>query len=215
MSESAILECLERLAPEFGIRGEPPVLARTASYLAELARWNASTNLVGRLSDEELAAHGLESLLGASLLAGGDRILDIGSGGGFPGVPLAIAGLDVTLLEPRERRAAFLRHVVRTLGGLRAAVRTGRLEDLENVVGKPFTAATIRGVGDLPALIGKGSFLVGGGKLLVWTAAAESLAKDLASRFALERRVPIPLSQRREIVLFRKCSTWNNAPADG
>jgi len=211
VSESAILQCLERLAPEFAVAPDPPILARTAAYLSELARWNASTNLVGRLSDEELASHALESLLGAALFSPGDRLLDIGSGGGFPGVPLAISGLDVTLLEPRERRAAFLRHVVRSLGGLRAVVRTGRLEDAEEV----FTGATIRGVGNLPALVGAGNFLEHGGKLAVWTASGPDLAGRLRPVFAVERRLPIPLSEKREIVLFRKCSTWNNASSDG
>ncbi len=211
MSESAILGCLERLAPDFGVAAAADIISRTAAYLSELARWNASTNLVGRLSDEELAAHALESLLGTALLSPEDRILDIGSGGGFPGVPLAIAGLDVTLLEPRERRAAFLRHALRAVGGTRAAVRTGRLEDIGPA---SFTAATIRGVGDLPKLVGEGVFLEDRGKVLVWTADPD-LAAGLAPRFAVERRLPIPLSRRREIVLFQKCSTWNNAGSNG
>lgn len=212
MSESAILGCLERLAPDFGVPADPAVFARAAAYLAELARWNASTNLVGRLSEEELAAHALESLLGSSFLTRDDRILDIGSGGGFPGLPLAISGLDVTLLEPRERRAAFLRHVVRRLGGLRAEVRTGRLESEAEEV---FTAATVRGVGDLPTLLGAATFLQDRGKLVVWTAAGTDLANRLRARFEVERRLRIPLSERREIVLFRKCSTWNNAVPNG
>jgi 16S rRNA (guanine527-N7)-methyltransferase len=211
VSESAILECLERLAPDFGFSPPPAFLPPVAAYLSELERWNASTNLVGRLSGDELAAHALESLLGAALLSPEDRILDIGSGGGFPGVPLAIAGLEITLLEPRERRAAFLRHVLRAVGGARADVRTGRLEDVGPA---SFTAATVRGVGDLPALVGRGDFLAEAGKLLAWTAGGERLAQELAEHFTMASRVPIPRSERREIVLFRKCSTWNNA-ADG
>jgi len=211
VSESAILPCLERLAPEFGVPPDPALFSRIAAYLAELARWNTSTNLVGRLSEEELAAHALESLLGSTLLDPADRVLDIGSGGGFPGVPLAIAGFDVTLLEPRERRAAFLRHVLRKLPG-RATVRTARLEDLE---GDRFSAATVRGVGDLARLVGRADFLEDRGKLVAWTAGAAALERGLHPRFAVERRLPIPRSERREIVLFRKCSTWNNAAPHG
>jgi len=211
VSESAILERLERLAPDFGFSPPPAFLSRVAAYLSELERWNASTNLVGRLSGDELAAHALESMLGAALLLPEDRILDIGSGGGFPGVPLAIAGLEMTLLEPRERRAAFLRHVLRAVGGTRADVRTGRLEDVGPA---SFTAATVRGVGGLPGLVGRGDFLAEEGKLLAWTATGDRLARELTAHFTVASRVPIPLSERREIVLFRKCSTWNNA-ADG
>jgi 16S rRNA (guanine527-N7)-methyltransferase len=212
VSESALLESLERLAPDFGFSLPSALLPPVAAYLAELERWNASTNLVGRLSEEELSAHALESLLAAALLSPEDRILDIGSGGGFPGIPLAIAGLEMTLLEPRERRAAFLRHVLRAVGGTRAGVRTGRLEDVEPA---SFTAATVRGVGDLPELVGRGDFLEARGRLLVWTASGERLAGELRPHFTAETRVAIPRSRRREIVLFRKCSTWNNAGTHG
>ena len=212
MSGSAILAALERLAPEFGVAADPALLSRVGTYLDELVRWNASTNLVGRLTDEELASHALESLMAARWLEGSDRVLDIGSGGGFPGVPLAVAGFGVTLLEPRSRRAAFLRHVLRRLPGIRASVRTARLEEMG---GERFTAATVRGVGDLPGTLGSADFLENSGKLLVWTAAAAALENDLRPGFALLDRLPIPLSERRDIVLFRKCSTWNNAAPNG
>ena len=210
MSGSAILAALERLAPDFGVASDS-LLPRVETYLSELARWNASTNLVGRLSDEEMAAHALESLLGSRMLDPADRVLDIGSGGGFPGVPLAIAGFDVTLLEPRSRRAAFLRHALRSVaaGG---AVRTARLEEIG---GDRYTAATVRGVGNLSRTLGDAGFLVESGKLLVWTAGGASLERDLEPGFRAERRLAIPLSERREIVLFRKCSTWNNAAPHG
>lgn len=210
MSGSAILAALERLAPDFGVASDS-LLPRVETYLSELARWNASTNLVGRLSDEEMAAHALESLLGSRMLDPADRVLDIGSGGGFPGVPLAIAGFDVTLLEPRSRRAAFLRHALRSVaaGG---AVRTARLEEFG---GNRYTAATVRGVGNLSRTLGDAGFLVESGKLLVWTAGGASLERDLEPGFRAERRLAIPLSERREIVLFRKCSTWNNAAPHG
>lgn len=212
MSGNAIFAGLGRLAPEFGVVPDPALFSRIETYLSELVRWNASTNLVGRLTEEELASHALESLLGGRFLEKSDRVLDIGSGGGFPGVPLAIAGFDVTLLEPRSRRAAFLRHVLRTLRGTRGTVRIARLED---IAGERFTAGTVRGVGELARTLGRADFLENDGKLLVWTAAGRSLEKDLRPRFAVSDRIPIPLSERREIVLFRKCSTWNNAAPHG
>ncbi len=212
MSGNAILAGLGRLAPEFGVAPDPELFSRVETYLSEVVRWKVSTNLVGRLTEEELASHALESLLGARFLEKSDRVLDIGSGGGFPGVPLAIAGFDVTLLEPRARRAAFLRHVLRAVPGTRGTVRIDRLEAIR---GERFTAATVRGVGDLARTVGNADFLEDQGKLLVWTAAGASLEHELRGRFALSGRLPIPLSERREIVLFRRCSTWNNAAANG
>ena len=213
MSGSSPTTPLARLAPDYGVVPDRELFSKIATFLTELAGWRESTNLVGRLSDDELAAHALESLLGAGLLSPEERVLDVGSGGGFPGIPLAIAGRDVTLLEPRERRAAFLKHVLRGIPAVRARVRVGRLEDLGS--GERFDAATVRGVGGLARVVGEGRFLQSGGKLLVWTADPAGLAGELRPHFALERRLPIPRSERREIALFRKCSPWNNAAPDG
>lgn len=197
---------LEKAAAELGcpdFRGD--LLDRLARYLDELARWNASTNLTGPLGAGALASHAIESLLGFSLLRPGWRVLDIGSGGGFPGVPLALAGVDMTLLEPRERRAAFLRHVLRAFPGLNARVLADRVERLS---GLSYDAATVRGVGGLGRLLGGGKFLKPEGSLLVWTGDAGALGEELRG-FTFVRELAIPGARRRRIALFRKCSTGN------
>jgi 16S rRNA (guanine527-N7)-methyltransferase len=181
------------------------LLDRLALYLDELARWNASTNLTGPLDAGALASHAVESLLGSSLLPPGAGVLDIGSGGGFPGVPLALAGADVTLLEPRERRAAFLRHVLRSVPGLNARVLVDRVERLS---GHSYDAATVRGVGNLGRLLEGGKFLKPEGSLLVWTGDAGALEEELRG-FSVVSELAIPGSRRRRIALFRKCSTGN------
>ena len=88
-----------------------------ARYLSALTRWRRSMNLTGDLSPQDLAEHALESVLGANLIIHGARVIDIGSGAGFPGLPIAASRADVkmSLLEPRAKRAAFLRYVVRDL----------------------------------------------------------------------------------------------------
>lgn len=206
-SPEAFDPILSRLAPELSLDVPEGERGKLAVYLAELLAWNDSTNLVGRLSREELARHALESTLGATLFDSRDRIVDIGSGGGFPGIPLAIAGLEITLLEPRERRAAFLRHVLRTtIPGLKASVLVDRVERL---TATRFTAATARAVGGLGALIGRGDFLEEDGKLVIWTADTERNAGELGKAFRLDRELPIPGASRRKIAVFRKCSTGN------
>jgi 16S rRNA (guanine527-N7)-methyltransferase len=176
-----------------------------ARYLAELDRWRRSINLTGALSAQQLAAHALESALGSSLIAHGERVVDIGSGAGFPGLPLSIVrpDLSVTLVEPRQRRAAFLRHAVRELLLRNATVFQGRIEE---VGGQTFDTATTRAVGQLPRLIGDAAFLKPSGTLLAWTTEPEKLEIDLAPLFSLETTIAIPGTARRRIVAYRKQS---------
>ena len=98
----------------------------------ELVRaWNERTNLTA-ISDDTAAAqhHYADSLAALSLMEKGP-VLDIGSGAGFPGVPLAIARPDITfsLLEPRRKRVSFLMSSVARLGITNVKVIHGRIQD--------------------------------------------------------------------------------------
>src|SRR5262245_54151178 len=97
-----------------GVSLPDTTIASLSRYLSELDRWRGTTNLTGELSAKELADHVVESVVGASLIADRAQVIDIGSGAGLPGIPLAIARPDLrmTLLEPRAKRVAFLKHVV-------------------------------------------------------------------------------------------------------
>ena len=179
-------------------------IASVSVFLAELDRWRRRTNLTGALTPDELAEHALESLVGSELIINRERVIDIGSGAGFPGLPLAILRPDlaVTLLEPRARRAAFLRHVGRTLELPNATVLEGRIEE---VGGQTFSVATTRAVGSFSRWIGEARFLEPRGLLLAWTTEPEKVARELPG-FLLERSVPVPGSARRQIAAFRKQS---------
>lgn len=172
-------------------------------YLAELDRWRRAMNLTGALSVQDLADHALESVLGASLISHGERVMDIGSGAGFPGLPLAIERPDVTMVlaEPRAKRAAFLRHVVRDLGLANAEVLERRVEE---VGGQTFDAATIRAVGDPARWLRTAPFLRPGGSLIVWTTQPEAWEKKLSPQFRLEETLVIPETRQRQIALFRR-----------
>ena len=90
--------------PRFGLSLGAPEVTSLARYLAELDLGRRRTNLTGPLSGQDLVSHALESALGVRLISHGARVLDIGSGAGLPGIPLAIAGpsLTMTLLAPRS-----------------------------------------------------------------------------------------------------------------
>ena len=93
--------------------------------------WNTRVNLTSIKKDSEAAwLHYQDSLSAQSFIDGGP-IVDMGSGGGFPGVPLAIIfpELQVTLVEPRRKRASFQRVVAARLGLKNVTVLNGRSTD--------------------------------------------------------------------------------------
>jgi 16S rRNA (guanine527-N7)-methyltransferase len=109
-------------------------LAQLESHYISLSHWNARLNLT-RIRDleESVRFHYCESLFLARFLPPGPhRIIDIGSGGGFPGIPVAIFRPDceVTLVESHQRKAVFLREASRELK--KVAVTAKRAEDISD-----------------------------------------------------------------------------------
>jgi 16S rRNA (guanine527-N7)-methyltransferase len=117
-------------------------ISQLAVYHRELLRWNSKMNLTAIKGVKEIAVkHFLDSLACSKALVLQDQpsLLDVGSGAGFPGLPLKIlhSQLDVTLLEPNEKKTSFLRHVIGTLRLSGAAVISKNLRDFAGAVTKP------------------------------------------------------------------------------
>lgn len=119
-------------------------------YLDLLLRWNERTNLTAIRDPEEMVErHFGESLFAARVLAcrmgGGATVLDIGSGAGFPGLPLQLAWprLKVTLAESQGKKSAFLREVLRATGA-KAEIWSARAQELP--AHRRFDAVTMRAV---------------------------------------------------------------------
>ncbi|HUT77912.1 MAG TPA: 16S rRNA (guanine(527)-N(7))-methyltransferase RsmG [Polyangia bacterium] len=115
-----------------GLRLDDACAGRLLRYAEELARWNRRLNLTGAGTAREFVAGPLfDAMTLVPVLGDPAELVDVGSGGGLPGIPAAILRpeLAVTLVEPRARRAAFLRHAVHLLG-LRAEVVQGRAGEL-------------------------------------------------------------------------------------
>jgi len=132
---------------------DPPdeLLAHLSTYLDLLLRWNARTNLTAIREPEEIVRrHFGESLFVAAQLPECSTLLDLGSGAGFPGLPIQLArqGLRVTLAESQNKKASFLREAVRTLG-LETEVWGDRVERMP--AERRFAVVSLRAV-DNPAV---------------------------------------------------------------
>ena len=184
MSCGGEFECL------LAAHAEGAALQRLIRYAGLLERWSKRHNLVCFSSRAELVErHILDSLEAAPLLERSGRLLDVGSGAGLPGVPLlAVRPLwSGVLLEPRQKRWAFLRTAIRELQ-LAAEVACSRYQDFGDC--PPFDVITIRAVGDHQAVLEWArSRLADEGQVLIWTtvngvAALEAVAgwRVLSSR---------------------------------
>ena len=163
---------LTSLLPELESGLDTLGLARTLAprlldYLALLARWNQAYNLTAiRDPREMLVKHLLDSLAMASFV-GDERLADLGTGPGLPGIPLAIAhpGLQVALVESNGKKARFLREAVRSLGLANARVLEARAEAVDEPGG--FDVVTARALDRLAGILAVGGHLLApGGRVL-------------------------------------------------
>jgi 16S rRNA (guanine527-N7)-methyltransferase len=110
---------LERGAQSLGLNLAPDQIEQFLVFLELLLKWNRKMNLTALRSPREIIIHHfLDSLLLLPHLPQNARLLDIGSGAGFPGLPLKIArpGLTIDLVEATAKKASFLKEAVRRLG---------------------------------------------------------------------------------------------------
>ena len=150
MSARDIRSRLSRRAAKADIPLTGPVGDRLAAFFELLLRWNRKINLTALGdTDEAIDRLLLEPLAAArhvQLRSG--RLIDLGSGGGSPAIPIALAvpELDLTMVETKARKAAFLREAVRVLELPRALVETARYQDILEVNGHraTYTAVSIR-----------------------------------------------------------------------
>jgi 16S rRNA (guanine527-N7)-methyltransferase len=177
-----------------------------ATYLSLILRWNRRVNLTS-VRDEEgiLSRHFVESIACSRSLPTGIRsLLDLGSGGGFPGIPIALCRpeISVTLAESQGKKAAFLQEAVRSLG-LSAKVHGRRAEEL----GEFFDCVTLRAVDRMEEAVRIGAQLVNpSGWLALMTTASEAACLHSAAGplFNWNALVPLPSSDARVIALGQK-----------
>ncbi len=210
-----------------------PVSEHMVGILAEYERLLVAEakvqNLIGPGTlDDVWGKHFADSALGmvaldnASVPRGtlgpGARVVDIGSGAGLPGIPLKILwpDLQACLLEPRQKRAAFLHKVIDSLGLAGVEVLAQRAEDAAHLPGyrETFDLATVRAVSELPVLVEYGlPFLRTGGRLICYKGpsvdaelpGAALVCSQLGGVLDSVHDYRLPQGAgRRTLVLFRK-----------
>lgn len=213
---------------QLGIELTPGQLDSFETYRAELLEWNQRMNLTSITEPAEMEIrHFLDSLTVLYALpqwrqAGRCvRIIDVGTGAGFPGVPLKLLlpDADMTLLEATGKKTAFLTHLVTTLGLSGVRVVQGRAEDAGHSVEhrERYDVAVARAVAPLPALAEYCLPFVCSGGLFVALKKGDLSAELRASRAAFRilgggeaRLMRVPLEQLADD-RYLVCSTKESA----
>ena len=150
---------LESGAKAMGVSLKARDIARFAAHAKELMDWNRTVNLTAIKDPTALAVKQyLDAMPLSSLPPQGSRLLDIGSGGGFPGIPLKILRPDlcVTMIDSSRKKVNFLKHIIRTLGLENTEARHIRAEELKKEVGtegEPFDVIVSKAVAKLDRFV--------------------------------------------------------------
>jgi 16S rRNA (guanine527-N7)-methyltransferase len=178
-------------AAQYGVILSPAQVESLGSYAERLLKWSKAVNLTGHSTLEAIIDDLiLPSLIVSPHIVDDASAIDVGSGAGIPGVPIAIIrpDINITLLEPRQKRAAFIRSVA-NLFAAKAVVREERVEDITG--SKLFDIAMSRAVFPLAKWIAIGRRLVKQtGVIAAWTSEEASPPADLRVPYDFGSRSP-------------------------
>jgi 16S rRNA (guanine527-N7)-methyltransferase len=210
---------LRRRAQRAGVTIAPEVAERLEVYYDLLARWNAKINLTAlnlSTGDEAIDRLLVEPLVAAKSIRKKDaNLIDIGSGGGSPAIPLAIASsqLALTMVEVKVRKSAFLREAVRTLN-LSAQVLTSRFENLlaDPAMHEFADTLSLRAVRvDLRTLSGIQAFVKPGGRFFLFRPVGNPAALELPPTLVIAESISLVESLRSELVILEKRAVGRRA----
>ena len=191
----------------FAISPTEDQISKIREYMALLIQWNRSVSLTSITDPIDIVGrHFGESMYASKLLPVENcRLVDIGTGAGFPGLALKIAcpGIQLSLIESNKKKCAFLSEVVRTLGFNDVEVRPERFEEI-----RPETVhaniITCRAVGQFKKLLRWSANAVARrGHLLLWVGAEDSTRIVRNADWTWQPAARIPDSQRRFILIGR------------
>lgn len=189
-------------------------------YQSELRLWNATTNLISENTQGEIVTrHFLDSLTALRHITPENaRLVDIGCGAGFPGIPLKIAlpSIQLTLLETNRKKVSFLKHMIRVLNLEGAQTLHDRAQNITQTATwrEKFDVVISRAALKLPDLLPLGAFFLAPDGLLI-TLKGKDVEDELQAAQTAENRskifqtyqhdINIPLlGPPRKIIIFQK-----------
>lgn len=214
-----IYDLFHRGFDHLGIDPQIGIIEQLAQYCHELIKWNKKVNLIAKNTPvpDIIEKHFLDSLTLYPVLQTRvperGKLLDVGSGAGFPGLVVKIVSpaRPVVLLEPRQRRATFLNHIIRTLQLQDVQVCQQRTDELVSSAHEQYAVITGRAVADVASFLDMVQCLAGSGTLIACMQGASGRSQwenvddsqDYAKVASEHFRLPFSGAER-SILLFRK-----------
>ena len=202
-------EQLQQGLAQMGIALPSAAQEKLLAYAALLYKWNKTFSLTAMREEEKAVSHHLLDSLAILPFVAGGNLLDVGSGGGMPGIPLAIAcpELQVMLLDSNSKKTAFLRQAAIELGLSNVAVHCGRVEQYDPAI--RFAAITSRAFAELADFVSlSGHLLADGGSWLAMKGVrpeGEIARLPSAVRVECVHRLAVPgVDGERHLVVMRR-----------
>jgi 16S rRNA (guanine527-N7)-methyltransferase len=192
----------EGLAP-YGVLPDDGLRDQIRDYISLLLLWNHKISLTAVTKPEEIIRfHFGESFFAVKWVhVENGRLADVGSGAGFPGIPIAMLSpsLRVSLIESNLKKSAFLSEVVRKLELRNTRVIRARMDEIEE---DPFDFVTARALGPHEEIIRwSARFLADSGKLILWVGEDDGALIAQGGGWMWQSPVRIPGSRRRVLLI--------------
>ena len=154
-------EKLRSLIETFGLKLSWDQTNKLRIFLDELEEWNKKINLTGLTSRQRIINDLLiDSIMPTSFIPEHGHLLDIGSGAGFPAIPIKICkpGIKCQLMEPNSKKISFLKQIIRLTGLEDIDVIKGRIEEMKGLLHpEGYNVITSRGLAPLPQFLAWGA----------------------------------------------------------
>jgi len=201
-------ETIRRALGDFQLRPNDHQVLQIQQFIKILLQWNEKINLTAiRDPLEILNRHFCESMYAAVAVSmENGRLADVGSGAGFPGIPLKIIrpDLQVFLIESNIKKATFLAEVIRELGLTDASVMVSRYEELGEEVA-PLDFACSRALGEFSAFLEWArSDRIAAKQVILWIGARDLAEIQKVRTWEWREPIPVPNSLRRLLLVGTK-----------